>query len=87
MAYERRLGDVVIFYNNKRSSDKSPQYTGKILSLDGQELEISLWEKLDKNENRFFTGKISLPFSGPKKVNSEEFNNKPDFNNIEPWDK
>jgi len=61
MAYERKPGDVVLFYNKSESAN-APKYKGRVLGLNGEELEIALWEKFSGSGGQmFFSGKISVP--------------------------
>ena len=47
----------VLFKNNQKRSENSPDYTGKI-NVDGQELRLAAWLKEGKN-GKFFSGKVS----------------------------
>ena len=58
MSYERKNGDIAIFKNKNRSGNQ-PEYTGTALDLQGNEVQISLWVKTNKNGEKFFSGKIS----------------------------
>lgn len=51
----------VLFRNEKRSSDKAPEYTGTC-TIDGQELRIAAWLKDGRNGKKF----MSLQFSEPR---------------------
>jgi len=65
MAYERKPGDITIFKNKFKDSDKHPDYKGDGLGLDGNTIDIALWVKKDKNGDSFFSGRIH---DGYKKI-------------------
>lgn len=44
MAYEQKDGDVAIFFNDKKQTDKSPDVTIKIRFGD-KDVSIPLWKK------------------------------------------
>lgn len=56
MAYEQKNGELVIFKNEKKT-DRQPDYKGRGLDLNGQEIEIALWVKQGK-EQKFFSARI-----------------------------
>ena len=62
MSYEQKSGDVVIFKNNHKESDNHPDYKGKGLDLEGNEIEIALWIKEGKS-GKFFSGRIQPKFN------------------------
>lgn len=57
--YEQKPGDITIFRNrNKEEGDKRPDYDGKGLDLNGNEIRIALWIK-DGANGKFFSGRLS----------------------------
>jgi uncharacterized protein (DUF736 family) len=50
-----------IFKNEQKSSDKQPDYKGKI-NVDGVEKQISLWVTTSKEGKKFFSVQISEPY-------------------------
>ena len=44
MAYEQREGSATLFRNDKKSSDKAPDWRGEGM-LNGELIEIAAWEK------------------------------------------
>lgn len=67
MAYEKKDGDLVLFQNNRRKSDKEPTMRGDLL-LNGVTYEVACWTKLDRNGDKFLTGRaqVKQPRNGPK---------------------
>ena len=59
MAYERKDGDLVLFQNNKRANENQPTMRGDLL-WGGKLLEVACWTKLDRNGDKFLTGKIKV---------------------------
>lgn len=51
----------VIFKNEKKASDKHPDYQGTI-NVDGKDKAISLWVKDSKAGKKFFSVAISEPY-------------------------
>jgi hypothetical protein len=56
MAYEQKDGDISIFKNNKKATEKQPDYTGTAL-INGQKMQVALWIK-EGQKGKFFAGKI-----------------------------
>jgi len=57
--YETKPGDITIFRNrSKEQGDKRPDYDGKGLDLNGNEIRVALWVREGQN-GKFFSGKIS----------------------------
>jgi uncharacterized protein (DUF736 family) len=50
-----------IFKNDQKSSDKQPDYKGKI-NVDGVDKQISLWVTTSKEGKKFFSVQISEPY-------------------------
>jgi hypothetical protein len=55
--FQIKPGYGYIFRNQYRDNPKSPEFQGK-LNIDGEEREISLWVKEDKNGKKFFSAKL-----------------------------
>lgn len=53
--YEKKEGDVVMFVNNKEGVETRPDMKGTVF-LNGQDYEIAIWQKRDKNQVPYFTG-------------------------------
>lgn len=53
--------EIVIFSNNKRSSDKAPHETGTVTFPDGTKYEVAIWNRVSKNGNPFKSGVLRLP--------------------------
>jgi len=51
----------VLFRNDKKTSEKAPEYTGKI-NVDGVDKEIAAWVKESKAGKKFFSIKVSEPY-------------------------
>jgi hypothetical protein len=76
MAYEKRPGDISIFKNHKKvEGSKQPDYTGELLTPEGEVLRISLWTKEGKGGGKFLAGSVQKPFNQvpQAKINNEEF--------------
>ena len=50
----------VLFQNNQKTTEKSPDYTGK-LDVNGHEYRLAGWKKKAKNGATFLSLKISEP--------------------------
>lgn len=61
MAFEQKAGTVSIFRNDKKQSDKAPEYSGKLLTPSGEAFDISLWVR-ESNGKKFFSGTIKEPY-------------------------
>ncbi len=55
---ENKTNTGAIFKNDKKTSDKQPDYKGKV-NVNGKEMEVALWVKQGKNGSFF-----SAAFSG-----------------------
>lgn len=78
MAYEHREGQGALFRNDKKDSDKHPDYKGTIM-LGGVVYEIAGWKK-DGTKGTFLSLKGSLPrekkreeYADPKRDESIPF--------------
>jgi uncharacterized protein (DUF736 family) len=49
----------VLFTNNKKETDKHPDYTGKVILEDGKELRLAAWLRESKSGTKFISGKVS----------------------------
>lgn len=59
--YQPKPGDITVFKNqNKQPGDNRPDYDGKGLDLQGNEVRIALWIKEGRN-GKFLSGKLSTP--------------------------
>ncbi len=59
--YVPKPGDISVFKNqNKQPGDNRPDYDGKGLDLNGNEIRIALWIKEGKN-GKFMSGKLEVP--------------------------
>ena len=55
--FEMKEGQVMIFKNNKKQSEKHPDYNGKIM-IEGKEKSFSLWIKEGKS-GKYISGKVN----------------------------
>ena len=55
---ETKLNTGAIFKNDKKASDKHPDYRGKI-NVDGKDKDISLWLNTSEKGTKYFSVKIS----------------------------
>lgn len=58
MAYQQKPGDGVLFKNNKKTTDKHPDYTGNILDMNGELFSLAAWVKEGKN-GKFLSVRMS----------------------------
>ena len=58
MAYENKEGFGALFKNDKRTTDRHPEYKGTFKGLDGVEYDIAAWIKDGKN-GKFMSLKVS----------------------------
>jgi hypothetical protein len=58
MAYEPRPGTFSLFKNDRKESDRHPDYKGNGMYIDGQLVSVAAWLKTDKNGNKFMSCKI-----------------------------
>lgn len=60
MTYNNQI-EIVLFDNNRKQSDKSPDKTGTVEFPDGTKYEVALWNRVSKNGNPFMSGSLKLP--------------------------
>jgi len=58
---ETKLNSGAIFKNSKKTSDKSPDYTGTV-NVNGKEMQISLWFKESQKGTKYFSAAFQEPF-------------------------
>lgn len=73
MAYEQKDGDISIFKNNKKETEKQPDYTGTAL-INGQKMKVALWVK-EGQKGKFFAGKIQEDNYQPQSDNMKPISN------------
>jgi hypothetical protein len=61
---ENKTNTGAIFKNDKKTSDKQPDYKGKV-NVNGKEMEVALWVKQGKNGS-FFSAAFSEPYVAPE---------------------
>ena len=61
MAYEKKEGDISVFYNppEKKTNPNSPDWTGEAL-IEGKVMRVAFWSKTDT----MLAGKIELKQAG-----------------------
>lgn len=72
MAFEQKNGTVSIFKNDKKMSDKAPEYSGKLVTPNGETFDISLWVK-ESNGKKFFSGTIKPPYVKQQQPSSNPY--------------
>jgi len=70
MSYEMKAGQGSIFKNDKKETDKHPDYKGSLITPDGVECWVSVWVKRPEGKQPFFSLSIQakdqqLPVSAP----------------------
>ena len=58
---ETKLNSGAIFKNDKKTSEKAPDYKGKV-NVNGKEMEISLWFKESQKGTKYFSASFQEPF-------------------------
>ena len=48
-----------VLFQNDKTSDNQPDYTGKITLADGKEMRLAGWKKVGQNAKTFVSGKAS----------------------------
>ena len=92
MAYEKKDGDMVIFANSNRKTEKHPALTGELL-LGGTTYDIALWPKPDRNGKTFWAGMAKVKGQRPvgrtpmadDKVPDADLKRDPDFDQSIPF--
>jgi uncharacterized protein (DUF736 family) len=58
---ETKNNSGAIFKNDKKTSDKAPDYKGKV-NVNGKEMEISMWIKESQKGVKYFSASFQEPF-------------------------
>ena len=58
---EQKNNTGAIFKNENKTTDKHPEYKGKVL-VNNKEMEIALWVKTSAKGVKFFSVSLSEPF-------------------------
>lgn len=61
MSYEMKEGQGSLFKNTKKTKDTQPSYTGSAM-WKGEKIEISLWNKVDKNGKTWLSLALKEPY-------------------------
>lgn len=70
-----------IFKNDKKTSDKAPDYKGKI-NVEGKEWSIACWVKQSQNGTSYFSCKIEEPYVKADATKPELFGDKTYTNDL-----
>lgn len=62
MAYENKPNTGMLF-KNKSDNDRAPVVKGFIILPDGKKLEIAGWANTDKNDEPYWSLKLSEPYN------------------------
>ena len=64
MAYQNTTNkiQVSVFPNNRKKSEKSPDFSGEVTFPDGRKMEIALWNAKSKNGLPYMRGHIGEKF-------------------------
>lgn len=57
MAYQQKPGDIAIFREKDKKSERGPDWRGTLLTPDGEALSVAMWIKNDG----MLTGKVEVP--------------------------
>lgn len=60
---ENKTNTGAIFKNDKKTSEKHPDYRGKV-NVNGKEMEVALWLKEGK-AGKYFSASFSEPYVAP----------------------
>lgn len=71
MAYEQKPNSGSLFKNDKKTSDKHPEYTGTWKDADGKEWQLAAWVKEGK-KGKFFSLSASEKRTQHAGVGNEE---------------
>jgi uncharacterized protein (DUF736 family) len=64
---ETKNNSGAIFKNDKKTSEKAPDYKGKV-NVNGKEMEISLWFKTSQKGTQYFSAAFQEPFKKENQV-------------------
>ena len=53
--YEQKPGQGSIFKNDKKETDKHPDYKGSLMTPDGHECWVSMWVKRPEGKQPYFS--------------------------------
>ena len=83
---EQKNNTGAIFKNENKTTDKHPEYKGKVL-VNNKEMEIALWLKTSAKGVKFFSVSLSEPFvKSQLQIKNNELQNKPlEINNDLPF--
>lgn len=74
---ETKINTGAIFKNNKKTSEKAPDYKGKI-NVDGKEFAIACWVRQSQTTGEsYFSCKIEEPYVKPPQDTPETMNDLP----------
>jgi len=74
---ETKNNSGAIFKNDKKTTDKHPDYNGTIV-VDGVEKKIALWIKESAKGTKYFSAAISEPFKKEGSISQSKGISQPD---------
>lgn len=76
--FELKNGQGSAFPKTK-TNDKQPDYSGKILTPNGEMLEIAIWNKIAQSGTNYFSIAVSLPYNKDENKDKNKDKNKDDM--------
>lgn len=70
MAYEQKDNTFSAFKNEKKTTDSHPTLTGSAL-IDGKQYWVDIWFNVDKNGNRYASGKVKPKEDRAKEIREQ----------------
>jgi len=80
---ETKKGTGALFRNNRKTNEKQPDWTGNVVTPNGEELTISLWVRTSSKGTEYLSAAISEPFKKADNGKSETPKSKPMVNSAD----
>lgn len=62
--YQNKPGFGALFHNDKKpEGSKQPDYRGEMKLLNGEDIELAIWIKLDKSNKKYLSISQSKPYN------------------------
>ena len=71
MAYELKDGDGSLFFNNRKSKENHPDYTGRV-QLEGRQYRIAGWKRSTKAGGGYLSLRITEQQQPPGEIDFEK---------------
>ena len=77
---ETKKGTGALFRNNRKTSEKHPDWSGNIVTPNGEEFTLSVWMRTSSKGTEYMSVAVAEPYKKPESTNGSKPISKPMVN-------